>query len=131
MFSPLAERIRSQEEQWREESCARQSLEQRLLDISSALDETDYNLVPVRVRETLRQSAQFQPAQSQPAQSQPAQSQSAQFQPAQSQPAQFQPAQSQPAFTSPANLTQLSADLDNSGTGLGTIDTRSLMTRKV
>ena len=126
MFSPLAERIRSLEEQWREESCARQSLEQRLLDISSALDETDYNLVPVRVRETLRQSAQFQPAQSQPAQSQ-----SAQFQPAQSQPAQFQPAQSQPAFTSPANLTQLSADLDNSGTGLGTIDTRSLMTRKV
>ena len=111
MFSPLAERIRSLEEQWREESCARQSLEQRLLDISSALDETDYNLVPVRVRETLRQSAQFQPAQSQPAQ--------------------FQPAQSQPAFTSPANLTQLSADLDNSGTGLGTIDTRSLMTRKV
>ena len=121
MFSALAERIRSLEEQWREESCARQSLEQRLLDISSALDETDYNLVPVRVRETLRQSAQFQPAQSQPAQSQ-----SAQFQPAQS-----QPAQSQPAFTSPANLTQLSADLDNSGTGLGTIDTRSLMTRKV
>jgi hypothetical protein len=49
------------EEQWREESCARQSLEQRLMDISCALDETDYNLVPVRLRESLRQSAQFAP----------------------------------------------------------------------
>jgi hypothetical protein len=47
------ERIRELETQWAEESSVRQSLEQRLFDISSVLDETDYDLVPGRLRESL------------------------------------------------------------------------------
>jgi hypothetical protein len=52
-FSCLVERIRELETQWAEESSVRQSLEQRLFDISSVLDETDYDLVPGRLRESL------------------------------------------------------------------------------
>ncbi len=47
------EQIRELETQWAEESSLRQSLEQRLFDISSVLDETDYDLVPGRLRESL------------------------------------------------------------------------------
>ena len=95
------ERIRELEAQWAEESSVRQSLEQRLFDISSVLDETDYDLVPGRLRESLLLRRRRPPSGDASCSAEGVE---------------LQPSDDAPVLSSPVNVTQLSNNDEYSGT---------------